>query len=237
MLTTKLNTPYDYINMAFIDLKNIKKTYQLGETQIHALRGLDLSLNKGEFASLIGPSGSGKSSLLHILGAIEQVDQGEYFFNDIKVNSMNDDDLSVLRNEKIGFIFQSFHLVPVLTVFENIELPLLIQKQVSQKERTDRILSALESVKMQDFKNHPPNKLSGGQRQRIAIARALVTKPSLILADEPTANLDSETTHHIIDLLLKINQETKVTFLFSTHDEKLMNRVDRHIRIQDGKII
>lgn len=223
--------------MALIELKNIHKTYILGETRIQALRGINLELHKGEFAALIGASGSGKSTLLHILGTIDQPDSGTFLMDEQNVLSLSEDEKSHLRNKNIGFIFQSFHLVPVLNVYENVELPLLIQPQLSKAERHDRIIQALENVGLKDFVHHPPNKLSGGQRQRVAIARALVTHPSLILADEPTANLDSTTTHKIVDLLLELNTKMNVTFLFCTHDEKLMSRVQRQIRIQDGVII
>jgi len=223
--------------MPLIELKNIQKTYTLGETKIHALRGINLELHEGEFAALIGASGSGKSTLLHILGTIDQPDSGTFLMNNKDILTLSEDDKSHLRNKNIGFIFQSFHLVPVLNVYENVELPLLIQSQLTKSDRHERILLSLENVGLKDFIKHPPNKLSGGQRQRVAIARALVTHPSLILADEPTANLDSTTTHKIVDLLMELNSKMKVTFLFCTHDEKLMSRVQRQIRIQDGVII
>lgn len=223
--------------MPLIELKNIHKTYILGETQIQALRGINLELHKGEFAALIGASGSGKSTLLHILGTIDQPDSGTFLMAEQNVLSLSEDEKSHLRNKHIGFIFQSFHLVPVLNVYENVELPLLIQPQLTKADRHDHIIQAIENVGLKDFIRHPPNKLSGGQRQRVAIARALVTHPSLILADEPTANLDSTTTHKIVDLLLDLNTKMNVTFLFCTHDEKLMSRVQRKIRIQDGVII
>lgn len=223
--------------MPLIELKNIYKSYILGETQIHALRGINLELQKGEFAALIGASGSGKSTLLHILGTIDQPDSGTFLMEKRNVLDLSEEEKSHLRNKNIGFIFQSFHLVPVLNVYENVELPLLIQPQLTKSERHDRILQAIENVGLKDFIHHPPNKLSGGQRQRVAIARALVTHPSLILADEPTANLDSTTTHKIVDLLLELNTKMNVTFLFCTHDEKLMSRVQRQIRIQDGVIL
>lgn len=223
--------------MSFIELTNIHKTYILGESKVYALRGIDLKLEKGEFAALIGSSGSGKSTLLHILGSIDQPDKGGYKLDKCDILSLSENEKSQLRNETIGFIFQSFHLIPVLNVFENVELPLLIRKDLSEEDRTQRVQQALADVGLENFALHPPNKLSGGQRQRVAIARALVTKPSLILADEPTANLDSETTHKIVDLLFALNEKLKVTFLFCTHDEKLMSRVQRKIRIQDGTII
>lgn len=223
--------------MSLISLNNIYKTYTLGETQVQALRGIHFNLLKGEFAALIGTSGSGKSTLLNILGTIDTPDSGSYILNQTDVLKLTEDQKSILRNNEIGFIFQSFHLVPVLNVYENVELPLLVQTKVDKVSRKQRVLEAIENVGLLDYLHHTPNKLSGGQRQRVAIARSLVTHPSLILADEPTANLDSATTHKIVDLLLDLNIKMKVTFLFCTHDEKLMNRVQRRIRIQDGLII
>lgn len=220
--------------MSLVELKNIHKTYQLGETTVRALRGFNLSLNAGEFTALIGASGSGKSTLLNLVGCLDNPDQGSIIIDGKEVTTMSEAEQSHLRNEKIGFIFQSFNLVPVLNVFENVELPLLVRHNMTAQQRKDKVLKALADVELSDFVNHAPEKLSGGQRQRVAIARALVTEPSLILADEPTANLDSKTTHLIIDLLLDLNEKKKVTFLFCSHDEKLIGRVTRVLRIQDG---
>lgn len=222
--------------MSFIQLSNIKKNYVLGETQVHALRGINLTLNKGEFAALIGPSGSGKSTLLHILGTIDEPSSGEFFLESKNILHLDETEKSHIRNKKIGFIFQAFHLVPVLNVFENVELPLLVSGEYSKEAREKKVLQALDDVGLKSFVQHPPNKLSGGQRQRVAIARALVTEPDLILADEPTANLDSDTTQTIVNLLIELNRRRQVTFLFCTHDEKLMSQVSRHIRIQDGLV-
>ncbi len=222
--------------MAFIELKNIKKSYLLGDTQVHALRGINLKLNKGEFTALIGPSGAGKSTLLHILGTIDEPSEGEFLLDSKNILTLNENEKSAIRNKKIGFIFQAFHLIPVLNVFENVELPLLVSSDLSREERAARVIQALQDVGLKDYIKHPPNKLSGGQRQRVAIARALVTQPDFILADEPTANLDSDTTHKIVNLLIDLNKKKHVTFLFCTHDEKLMNQVHRHIRIQDGVV-
>lgn len=220
-----------------VEVKNLYKTYQLGETKIEALRGLNLSLAPGEFTALIGASGSGKSTLLNLIGCLDKPDSGEISIAGQNTNSLNENQLSDIRNHRIGYIFQAFNLVPVLSVFENIELPLVLRKDVSESQRKERVLRALDDVGLKDFVNHWPNKLSGGQRQRVAIARALVTEPSLILADEPTANLDSKTTHMIIDLLLEMNKKRNVTFLFCSHDEKLISRVQKIIRISDGKLV
>ena len=223
--------------MSVVELKNVHKTYRLGETTVNALRGLDLQLREGEFTALIGASGSGKSTLLNLVGCLDRPDEGSIQISGREVTTMSEDEQSHLRNEKIGFIFQTFNLVPVLDVFENVELPLLVRKATTAQERQKRVEKALIDVGLEDFIHHMPEKLSGGQRQRVAIARALVTEPSLVLADEPTANLDSQTAHMMIDLLLDLNRKKQVTFLFCSHDEKLIGRVDRVLRIQDGVIV
>lgn len=221
---------------AIVQIKNLAKTYKLGEIEVQALRGLDLTLFKGEFTALIGASGSGKSTLLNLVGCLDEPDFGSIEIEGQDISRMSEVEKSQLRNRRIGFIFQSFNLIPVLSVFENIELPLIVQEELSSEERRRLVEQAIEDVGLYKFRDYMPNKLSGGQRQRVAIARALVTRPALILADEPTANLDSATAHMIIDLLLDINQRRQVTFFFCTHDEKLMGRVGRVIRISDGHI-
>jgi putative ABC transport system ATP-binding protein len=220
-----------------VELKDVVKNYTLGETKVAALRGVNLSLNRGEFTAVIGASGSGKSTLLNMIGCIDQPDSGVIKIDDIEVTHLTDNDKSRLRNKKIGFIFQTFNLVPVLTVYENVELPLLINSSVSAEERKSRIETAVADVELSKYLHQLPDQLSGGQRQRVAIARALAGNPDLVLADEPTANLDSTTSNKIIDLMLELNARKSVTFLFSTHDEKLMNRVSRIVHIQDGVII
>jgi putative ABC transport system ATP-binding protein len=222
--------------MSFIRLENVHKTYRLGETLVPALRGATLELHRGEFTALVGPSGSGKSTLLNMVGCIDEPDDGAVLVEGSDVAHLSDDERSQLRNDKIGFIFQSFNLIPVLDVYENVELPLLINDRIPASERRDRVMQAIRDVELGDYVRHQPDKLSGGQRQRVAIARALVTSPLLVLADEPTANLDSGTTHRIIDLMLALNEARKVTFFFSTHDEKLMSRVARVVHISDGVI-
>jgi putative ABC transport system ATP-binding protein len=219
-----------------VEAKNLFKTYRLGETVIPAIRGLDLQLHEGEFTALIGASGSGKSTLLNLIGCLDQADQGTIHIAGQNVEDLNENQRSDLRNRHIGYIFQSFNLVPVLNVFENVEMPLILRPELTTQQRKERTEAALRDVGLQDFLRHWPDKLSGGQRQRVAIARALVTQPTLILADEPTANLDSKTAHMIIDLLLEMNSKRKATFLFCSHDEKLIGRVQRVLRIVDGKI-
>lgn len=220
-----------------VELKSVHKSYQLGKMLTPALRGVNLKLNAGDFTAVVGSSGSGKSTLLNMVGCIDVPDSGEVLLQGRSILSLNDNEKSALRNEKIGFIFQTFNLIPVLNVYENVDLPLTIQDQLDKNMRAQRVYDALDRVGLMEFQKHLPDQLSGGQRQRVAIARALVTKPSLVLADEPTANLDSVTAHKIIDLMLDINSRTDVTFLFSTHDEKLMGRVKNVIRIQDGLIV
>ncbi len=221
---------------ALIRLENVKRTYLLGETLVPAVRGVTLELHAGELTALVGPSGSGKSTLLNLVGCIDEPDEGRVLVEGVDVATLSDDARSRLRNRKIGFIFQSFNLVPVLDVSENVELPLMLQ-DVPAAERRSRVEQAVADVGLAEFARHPPDKLSGGQRQRVAIARALVTQPILVLADEPTANLDSETARKILDLMADLNERRKVTFLFSTHDEKLMARVGRHVYLRDGLLV
>jgi|LauGreDrversion4_2_1035121.scaffolds.fasta_scaffold00381_21 putative ABC transport system ATP-binding protein len=220
----------------FVELKGIVKNYRLGQTVVSALRGVSLQLHRGEFTAVIGASGSGKSTLLNMIGCIDDPDSGSIRFDGVEVTQLSDDAKSHLRNQKIGFIFQSFNLIPVLSVEENVELPLLINSTISVAERSERVASALADVGLSAFTKNRPDQLSGGQRQRVAIARALAGDPDLVLADEPTANLDSQNSAKIIDLMLELNSRRKVTFLFSTHDANLMNRVSRIVNIQDGVI-
>jgi len=219
-----------------VEIKNVYKSYQLGTTQVQALQGLSLNIEKGEFAALIGSSGSGKTTLLNLVGCLDDADQGEILIEGVAIKTLTEDEKSDLRNHKIGYIFQSFNLIPVLNVFENVELPLTIRPNLSEDDRKKRVLAALTDVGLETFAQQRPDQLSGGQRQRVAIARALVTEPSLILADEPTANLDSKTAHLIIDLMFELNKKRNMTFFFCTHDEKLMSRVQRIVKIKDGVI-
>ena len=223
-------------DQVIVRLQNVYKSYHLGQTLVPALRGVNLCLHKGEFAAVIGTSGSGKSTLLNMIGCIDDPDSGVIELDGVDIKRLDDDEKSALRNRTVGFIFQSFNLIPVLTVGENVELPLLINPAISVDDRQKRVRQAIEDVGLKEFCSHLPDQLSGGQRQRVAIARALASEPRLVLADEPTANLDSKTSHMIIDLMLELNARRHVTFLFSTHDEKLMGRVSRIIHIEDGLI-
>ncbi|MFN7903872.1 MAG: ABC transporter ATP-binding protein [Pseudobdellovibrionaceae bacterium] len=225
------------IKKSIVQLRQVKKTYRLGETTVPALQGIDLEIFEGEFTSVIGTSGSGKSTLLNLIGSLDLPDSGTITIAGEEITKMSESDKCVLRNEKIGYIFQSFNLIPVLDVRENIELPLLIQKHISAQEIKERIDSVITAVGLESFVHHKPDQLSGGQRQRVAIARALVTRPLLVLADEPTANLDSKTAHSILDLMADLNKNQKVTFVFCSHDEKLIQRSNRVVRIQDGVIL
>lgn len=222
--------------MSLIEMKEIKKDYFLGETTVHALKGIDLTIESGEFVAVWGPSGSGKTTLLNLIGAIDEPTQGNLSIKDNEVALLSDDQRTELRNRFIGFIFQNFNLIPVLSALENVMLPLQIRGQPMLGVK-DKALECLEDVALSDFINHRPDKLSGGQRQRVAIARALVTDPSLVIADEPTANLDSETSRRIIGLMRELNEKEKTTFIFSTHDQRLLDQVNRLIRLEDGKIL
>jgi putative ABC transport system ATP-binding protein len=221
-----------------IELRSIVKEYLLGKTVVPALRGVDLQLRRGEFTVVMGPSGSGKSTLLNIIGCLDRPTSGTYRFDGKEVGNRDFDKLAGLRNEKIGIIFQSFNLIPVLNVTENVEFPCLMRKD-KEKLATlrERVNSLCEDVGLAPYLKHRPDELSGGQRQRVAIARALITRPELVLADEPTANLDSKTSEQIIALMQRLNQERGVTFLFSTHDPRVMQHAHRVIYIADGKIV
>ncbi len=218
-----------------IRLNSVSKEYKLGQTTVNALSAVSLEVSQGEFITITGPSGSGKSTLLHILGALDKPTSGEVWMDNILVNEMDDSHLAEIRRDRIGFIFQSFNLIPVLSVYGNVELPLLLQK-VAKNERRERINAILDRVGLGNRVHHKTEELSGGQRQRVAIARALVTNPSVILSDEPTANLDSKTGHEIIDLMQRLNADHKVTLLFATHDHNIVENAGRTISILDGKI-
>ena len=222
--------------MALIEMQGITKDYYLGETVVHALQGIDISIDRKEFVAIWGPSGSGKTTLLNIIGAIDEPTEGSLAIAGKDVRALSDNQKSEFRNEKVGYIFQSFNLVPVLSALENVMLPLQI-KGVSAKEAKEKALYRLQEVDLSDFVHHRPAKMSGGQQQRVAIARALVNDPSLVIADEPTANLDSETARTIISLMRDVNERGATTFVFSTHDQRLLERVKRLVRLEDGRII
>jgi putative ABC transport system ATP-binding protein len=222
--------------MSILEFNNVKKEYRLGETTVRALRGVDLTVGKGEFIAVLGASGSGKTTLLNLAGAIDEPTEGEVRVNGQAISGMADNAKAELRNRTVGYIFQNFNLVSVLTALENVMLSLQIRGGKTTDIRQEAA-QRLDDVGLADFMRHRPDKLSGGQRQRVAIARALVTNPLLVLADEPTANLDHETAQSIIDLMKEMNEKEGVTFLFSTHDQRLINEVKRVVRIDDGKIV
>ena len=220
--------------MTLIETKDLWKTYQMGSEQVHALRGVSLEIQRGEFVAIIGPSGSGKSTLMNLIGCLDTPSSGEYYLNDKQVSRMNDDELAAIRNREIGFVFQTFNLLPRATALHNVELP-LIYNGTPASERSEKAKLALKRVDLSDRMTHKPSELSGGQRQRVAIARALVNNPSLVLADEPTGNLDSKTSEEILRLIDVLHSEGN-TIIIVTHDRNVASRAHRILSIFDGKI-
>ncbi|MGZ6131531.1 MAG: ABC transporter ATP-binding protein [Myxococcaceae bacterium] len=220
-----------------VSIVDVVKEYQLGATVVPALRGVSLDVHRGEFISIAGPSGSGKTTLLNLIGCVDVATRGTVRVVGQDTAALSERELTRLRLETIGFIFQSFNLVGVLSVFQNVEFPLLLQGKLRGHERWARVMTLLEQVGLAEHARHRPNELSGGQRQRVAVARALVGSPQIVLADEPTANLDSVTGERIIDLMKEMNQRDGTTFIFSTHDAKVMAHADAIVRLADGKII
>jgi putative ABC transport system ATP-binding protein len=221
---------------SIVSIQNATKDYPLGATVVHALRGVSLEVPQGEFLSIAGPSGSGKTTLLNLIGCVDTPTGGTVTVDGHETTKLNERALTRLRLDTIGFIFQSFNLVNVLDIFRNVELPLLLQRVLSASDREKRVLGLLDRVGLKDYARHRPSELSGGQRQRVAIARALVTQPKLVLADEPTANLDSKTGQNIIDLMKELNQTEHTTFIFSTHDARVMAHASARVHIADGKV-
>ncbi|MBT3273326.1 MAG: ABC transporter ATP-binding protein [Spirochaetales bacterium] len=223
--------------MPIVQLENAHKKYPLGKTEVHAVKGVSFDIVEGDFISIAGPSGSGKSTILNLIGCIDTPTDGFVRIDDKLTSELSDKEITTLRHQVLGFIFQSFNLVPVLNVFENVEFPLLLGKvTIDKQERVEWIDHLIESVGLKEWRDHKPNELSGGQRQRVAIARALATKPRIVLADEPTANLDSATGEAIIELMKRMNEELGTTFIFSTHDPSIVDIADHIIRLLDGKV-
>ncbi|MCD7737235.1 MAG: ABC transporter ATP-binding protein [Lachnospiraceae bacterium] len=218
-----------------IELRDVKKIYQVGDEEVHALDGVSLMIQDREFVAIIGASGSGKSTLMNIIGCLDTADEGEYLIDGQEVSDLTEREQSILRNRKIGFIFQQFNLLPKLTAFENVELPLIYQG-IASSERKERVTAALQEVGLGKRIDHRPNQLSGGQQQRVAVARALVTRPSLILADEPTGNLDSRSTNDIMDLLQKLHAEGN-TLVVITHDNDIAAQAPRRVQLLDGRVV
>jgi len=221
--------------MAVVRAENVVKDYGLGGTTVHALRGVTLEFQEGEFTAIAGPSGSGKSTFLHLAGCLDTLTGGKMILHNEDTGQLSRKELALLRRHKIGFIFQAYNLIPVLSVMENVSFPLTLMG-LDKKEIREQSKKVINDVGLQGMENRRPKEMSGGQQQRVAIARALVKKPALILADEPTANLDSTTGQEILDLMLALNQSEKTTFIFSTHDEMVINYARRLVRIRDGQI-
>ncbi len=222
--------------MKVIDVKNVHKIYNESEVHVHAVNGIDLEFEQGEFAAIVGPSGSGKTTFLNLLGGLDNASEGEIIVNSTNVGKLKSGKLIDFRMNNIGFVFQAYNLIPVLTAKENVEFVMHLQGK-SKAEREARSKELLEAVGLGDRINARPNKLSGGQQQRVAVARALASKPKFILADEPTANLDSKSTETLLDIMEKLNKEENITFIFSTHDARVVKKARRVITIEDGKVI
>ncbi|MEL7118563.1 MAG: ABC transporter ATP-binding protein [Bacteroidota bacterium] len=218
-----------------IQTKNITKVYDPNKIPVHALNGVDLEIEAGEFTAIVGPSGSGKTTLLNIIGGLDKASSGEVWINGVDVSQLSDNELIDFRKNNIGFVFQAYNLIPVLTAKENVGFVMLLQKQAKAK-REERVVELLNAVGLGDKIDKRPSELSGGQQQRVAVARALASKPTFILADEPTANLDSVSTSNLLDIMARLNEEEKMTFIFSTHDQRVIDRARRVITLVDGKI-
>lgn len=222
--------------MSIIQTRGVTKVYNPDKIPVNALRGVDLDIAAGEFTAIVGPSGSGKTTLLNIIGGLDRPSGGTVSVGDTEINDLSDNQLIDFRKDNIGFVFQAYNLIPVLTAQENVEFVMLLQKR-SEQERRQRSQELLAAVGLEDQVNKRPAEMSGGQQQRVAVARALAPKPTFILADEPTANLDSASTNNLLDIMARLNKEEGVTFVFSTHDQRVIDRARRVVTLDDGKII
>ncbi|MFW5980209.1 MAG: ABC transporter ATP-binding protein [Bacillota bacterium] len=222
--------------MALLDLKGVEKIYEQGKIEVPALRGIDLKIDSGEFSTVFGPSGSGKTTLLNMIGCLDKPTTGEIYFADEELGKLSAKELADFRRYNLGFVFQSYNLIPVLTAYENVEFALRLIDGNSEKEIKEKVMKILAEVGLEGMEDRRPNELSGGQKQRVAIARALVKEPKLVLADEPTANLDSKTGQEVLEIMLKMNKQSNTTFVFSTHDPQVMDYARRLIEIRDGQI-
>ena len=223
--------------MNLVSAENLRKIYKVGEIEIEALKSVSFNVKSASFVSFVGPSGSGKTTLLNLIGCLDKPTSGSLKVADVDTSALTRKEAAVFRGKNLGFIFQDFNLIPVLSVYENVEYPLLIVQNSPAEERKKRITSLLETVGMIDQRDKYPDQISGGQKQRVAIARALVTNPRLVLADEPTANLDSKTAFMVIDIMRKMKEEFGVTFIFSTHDQRVVNEVEAVYTLQDGILV
>mgnify|MGYP006290091079 FL=1 len=221
--------------MAVIKTKNLERAYQDGDNEIMAVNGVDLEVQKGEFTAVVGPSGSGKTTLLNLIGGLDKPTAGEVVVDGKHIQELSDNQLINFRLKHIGFVFQAYNLIPVLTAYENVEFIMLLQGWSRQK-RDQRVRQLLHAVGLEDQMHKRPSHLSGGQQQRVAVARALASRPAFILADEPTANLDSSSTANLLDIMLRLNQEEEMTFVFATHDQRVIDRARRVVTVEDGKI-
>ena len=219
-----------------ISIQNIHKTYQSGNIKVQALQNINLTINKGEFTAIVGPSGSGKTTLLNIIGGLDSPTEGSVKINTTEITRLPENELIDFRLHHIGFIFQSYNLIPVLTAKENVEFLMLLQKKGDQY-RNERTLKLMKAVGLEDQVDKKPSEMSGGQQQRVAVARALASKPSFVLADEPTANLDSKSSENLLDIMQRLNKDENTTFIFSTHDQRVIDKANRIITIEDGKVI
>ena len=222
--------------MALLELRGVAKVYQQGRIAVPALRGIDLEVEAGEFVAIFGPSGSGKTTLLNLIGCLDKPTAGTLVFDGVELIGLDQKGLAKVRRENIGFIFQSHNLIPVLTAYENVEFAIRLLNRHDKRELRERVMEMLAAVGLEGLENRKPNELSGGQKQRVAIARALVKEPKLVLADEPTANLDSKTSEEVLEVMVKMNKELGTTFIFSTHDPRVMEYAARLVEIRDGLI-
>ncbi|MBZ0199726.1 MAG: ABC transporter ATP-binding protein [Ignavibacteriaceae bacterium] len=223
--------------MSLIQIENVSKVYQTGEVSVTALNSLSVTIEQSAFVSFIGPSGSGKSTLLNLIGSLDKPTEGKVIVNGVEIATLNRTQSAAFRGSTIGFVFQNFNMIPVLTVYENVEYPLLMLRHIAINERRDRIFTLLDKVGMLDQKNKYPNQISGGQKQRVAVARALVTNPKIVLADEPTANLDHKTAFKVISIMHEMQKEFGTTFIFSTHDPKIVDEAEIIYTLEDGAIV
>jgi len=223
--------------MPLVEIKQVSKDYQMGEMSVQALKNIELDIDKQTFVSFVGPSGSGKTTLLNLIGCLDKPSSGEVFVNGTPVNSFSNKEAARFRGQYLGFIFQNFNLLPVLTAYENVEYPLIMVQNIPANKRKEKIMHYMEAVGMVDQKDKFPSQLSGGQKQRVAVARALVTDPKLVLADEPTANLDHASAFKVIEVMRQMQHNFKTTFIFSTHDPKIVKEAEIVYTLEDGKIV